>query len=47
MRIIWAFVGVVVGIAGCIAFAKVYHNYNASSPYPFENYEESKGTDLN
>ncbi|KAM7447713.1 hypothetical protein ABFA07_004241 [Porites harrisoni] len=30
MRIIWAFVGVVVGIAGCIAFAKVYHNYNAA-----------------
>ena len=31
MRIIWAFVGVVVGIAGCIAFAKVYHNYNAAA----------------
>ena len=30
MRIIWAFVGVVVGIAGCIVFAKVYHNYNAA-----------------
>lgn len=30
VRIIWAFVGVAVGIAGCIAFAKVYHNYNAA-----------------
>ena len=31
MRIIAAFVGITVGISGCIAFAKVYHNYNAAS----------------
>ena len=31
MRIIWAFVGVTVGIAGCIVFGKVYHNYNAAA----------------
>lgn len=31
MRIIAAFVGIAVGISGCIAFAKVYHNYNAAS----------------
>ncbi|KAL9966216.1 hypothetical protein ACROYT_G024259 [Oculina patagonica] len=31
MRIIAAFVGIIVGISGCIAFAKVYHNYNAAS----------------
>ena len=31
MRIIAAFVGIAVGIAGCIAFAMVYHNYNAAS----------------
>lgn len=31
MRIIAAFVGISVGIAGCITFAKVYHNYNAAS----------------
>lgn len=31
MRIIAAFVGITVGIAGCITFAKVYHNYNAAS----------------
>ena len=30
MRIIWAVVGVVVGISGCIVFTKVYHNYNAA-----------------
>jgi len=30
LRIIAAFVGAGVGIAGCIAFAKVYHNYNAA-----------------
>lgn len=31
LRIIAAFVGITVGIAGCITFAKVYHNYNAAS----------------
>ena len=31
MRIIAAFVGITVGIAGCIVFAMVYHNYNAAS----------------
>lgn len=31
MRIIAAFVGIIVGISGCIVFAKVYHNYNAAS----------------
>ena len=31
IRIIAAFVGITVGIAGCIAFATVYHNYNAAS----------------
>ena len=31
MRIIAAFVGITVGIAGCIAFSTVYHNYDAAS----------------
>lgn len=31
LRIIGAVVGIVVGISGCVAFAEVYHNYNASS----------------
>jgi len=31
LRIIAAFVGITVGIAGCIVFAMVYHNYNAAS----------------
>lgn len=30
VRIIAAFVGASVGIAGCIAFAKLYQNYNAA-----------------
>lgn len=29
-RIIAGFVGAIVGIAGCVAFAKVYKNYNAA-----------------
>lgn len=31
MRIIAAIVGIIVGISGCVAFARVYHNYNAAS----------------
>ena len=31
LRIIAAFVGIVVGISACIAFAEVYGNYNAAS----------------
>lgn len=30
VRIIAAFVGAIVGISGCVAFAKVYHNYSAA-----------------
>jgi len=31
IRIIAAFVGAGVGISGCVAFAKVYRNYNAAA----------------
>ena len=31
VRIIAAFVGITVGIAGCVAFSTVYHNYDAAS----------------
>lgn len=31
IRIIAAFVGASVGICGCVAFAKVYQNYNAAA----------------
>ena len=30
MQIIAGFVGIVVGISGCVAFAAVYQNYNAT-----------------
>ena len=30
VRIIAAFVGAIVGISGCVAFAKVYRNYDAA-----------------
>lgn len=30
-RIISAFTGAIAGISGCIAYAKVYHNYNAAT----------------
>ena len=31
LRIIGAFIGILLGIAGCVAFAAIYHNYNAAS----------------
>lgn len=31
LRIIGAVIGILVGIAGCVAFAAIYHNHNAAS----------------
>ena len=31
LRIIGAVIGILLGIAGCVAFAAIYHNYNAAS----------------
>ena len=31
LRIIGAVIGILVGIAGCVVFAAIYHNYNAAS----------------